>query len=173
MGLIFATVMLGLMASLSPATIVVFILVLATARPRTNAAAFLVGWGVSLVVVFSVSYFAGSSHSTQAGSGRTGVLALELLAGCALLGAGARQWRRRGVPSPSSDGWGSTKVLDRLNDLGPRGAWLVGVIKQPWAITTAAAIFLARHHAQGVVALVAFACFTVASTASVGLMYAF
>ena len=41
MGLIFAIVMLGLMASLSPATIVVFILVLGTARARVNAAAFL------------------------------------------------------------------------------------------------------------------------------------
>src|SRR5690349_18359710 len=140
MGLIFAILMMGLMASLSPATIVVFILVLATARPRTNAAAFLVGWGVSLVVVFSVSYFVGTSRSTQHGAGRTGILALELAAGCALLGAGARQWRRRGVPSAGSDGWGSTKVLGRLNNLGPRGAWLLGVIKQPWAITTAAAI---------------------------------
>ena len=173
MGLIFAILMMGLMASLSPATIVVFILVLATARPRTNAAAFLVGWAVSLVVVFSISYFVGSSRTAQHGDGRTGVLVLELLVGCALVVTGVRQWRRRGTPSVSSDGWGSTKVLGRLNDLGPRGATLLGVLKQPWAITTAAAIFLAHHHVHGLVTLIAFACFTVASTASVGLMYLF
>ena len=173
MGLIFAVVMMGLMASLSPATIVVFILVLATARPRTNAAAFLVGWAVSLIVVFSVSYVVGASRSTQHGTGRSGLLVLEMLAGCALVAAGVHQWRRRGAPSVSSDGWGSKKVFGRLDNLGPRGASLLGVLKQPWAITTAAAIYLARHHEQDITTLVAFACFTVASTASVGLMYLF
>jgi Sap, sulfolipid-1-addressing protein len=171
MGLIFAIVMLGLMASLSPATIVVFILVLSTARPRANASAFLVGWAVSLVVVFSVSYLVGSSRSAQHGAGRTGLLVFEVVAGCALVGAGARAWRRRGAPSVKSDGWGSKKVFGHVNNLGPGGASLLGILKQPWAITTAAAIFLAHHQAQGVVTLVAFVCFTVASTASVGLMY--
>jgi hypothetical protein len=173
MGLIFAILMMGLMASLSPATIVVFILVLATARARANAAAFLAGWAVSLVVVFTVSYVAGSSLSTQQGAERTGLRALELLAGLALVGVGARQWRRRGAPSVGSDGWGTKKVFGRLDNLSPRGASLLGVLKQPWAITTAAAIFLARHQVGGVITLAAFACFTVASTASVGLMYLF
>lgn len=171
MGLIFAIVMLGLVASLSPATIVVFILVLGTARARVNAAAFLVGWAVSLIVVFSVSYFVGSSRSTQHGAGRTGLLVFEILAGCALVGAGVRQWRRRSAPSASSDGWGSEKVFGRVNNLGPAGASLLGVLKQPWAITTAAAIVVAHHHTRGLVTIFAFVCFTVASTASVGLMY--
>jgi Sap-like sulfolipid-1-addressing protein len=173
MGLIFAILMMGLMASLSPATIVVFILVLATARPRTNATAFLVGWAVSLVVVFSLSYAVGSSRTAQQGTGRTGLVVLELLAGLALVGAGVRQWRRRGALPADSDGWGSKKVFGRLDNLSPRGASVLGVIKQPWAITTAAAIYLAHHHVQGFLTLIAFACFTVASTASVGLMYLF
>lgn len=171
MGMIFAIVMLGLMASLSPATIVVFILVLGTARARVNAAAFLAGWAVSLIVVFSFSYLVGSSRSTQHGAGRTGLLIVELVAGCALLGAGARQWRRRGVPSGTADGRRSARVLGRLDNLGPGGASLLGVLKQPWAITAAAAIFLVHHHTHGVVTIIAFVCFTVASTASVGLMF--
>jgi hypothetical protein len=174
MGLILAILMLGLMASLSPATIVVFILVLGTVRARVNAAAFLVGWAVSLVVVFSVSYFVGASRSLQQGGGRTGLLVFEVLAGCALVVAGARQWpRRRAVSGTSSDGLGSKRLFARLNDLGPGGASVLGVLKQPWAITTAAAFFLVHHHAHGVVTVIAFACFTVASTASVGLMYIF
>jgi hypothetical protein len=51
MSLIITIVLLGLLASLSPATIVVFILVLATTRAKVNAAAFLIGWSVSLVIV--------------------------------------------------------------------------------------------------------------------------
>jgi hypothetical protein len=174
MGLIFSILMLGLMASLSPATILVFILVLGTARPRANAAGFLTGWAISLTVVFTISYIVGSSRSTQQGDGRTGVLIFEILVGCALLVAGVRQWRRRGAVSGASPmGSGSQKMFGRLNDLGPGGASVLGVLKQPWAITTAAAIFLVHHHTQAIVTVIAFACFTVTSTASVGLMYLF
>ena len=171
MGLIFSILMLGLMASLSPATIVVFILVLGTARASVNAAAFLIGWAVSLTVVFTVSYLLGSSRSTQQGSGRTGLLILEVLLGFALVVAGVRQWRRRAEVSDTTGGWGSHLLAGRLDDLRPRGAALVGVLKQPWAITTAAAVVVVHHHARSVVTIIAFACFTVASTASVGLMY--
>ncbi len=55
MGLILPLLLLGLMSSLSPATIVVFILLLATTRPRLKALAFLAGWAVSLTLVFALS----------------------------------------------------------------------------------------------------------------------
>ena len=174
MGLIFSILMLGLMASLSPATIVVFILVLGTARPRANAAGFLLGWAISLTVVFTISYLVGSSRSVQHGGGRTGVMIFEVTVGCALLAVSARQWRRRGVVAPAGPaGAASQRVFGRLHDLAPGGALLLGVLKQPWAITTAAAIFVVHHHTQALVTIIAFACFTVASTASVGLMYVF
>lgn len=56
MSLLVTIVLLGLLASVSPATIVVFLLLLATTRAKINAAAFLIGWSVSLVIVFSASY---------------------------------------------------------------------------------------------------------------------
>ncbi len=171
MGLILPILVLGLMASLSPATIVVFILVLGTARARVNAAAFLAGWAVSLTVVFTAGYLVGSSRGTQRGGGRTGVLIAEILVGCALLAVGVRQWRCRTDVSGTAEGWGSERLAGRLNHLTPLGAALVGVLKQPWAITTAAAIVVVHHHEPHAVTLIAFACFTVASTASVGLMY--
>jgi hypothetical protein len=170
MGLIFTILMLGLMASLSPATIVVFILVLGTARATVNAAAFLIGWAASLTVVFTVGYLLGSTRSTQHGSGRTGLLILEVLLGCALVVAGVRQWRRRAEVSDTA-GWESHLLDGRVNDLGPGGAAVLGVLKQPWGITMAAAVVVVHHHAPRVVTLIAFACFMVASTASVGLMY--
>ncbi|MGO9220767.1 MAG: hypothetical protein ACLP5E_23860 [Streptosporangiaceae bacterium] len=40
MGLVITIALLGLLASVSPSTIVVFILLLATTRARVNAAAF-------------------------------------------------------------------------------------------------------------------------------------
>ncbi|HRI96916.1 MAG TPA: hypothetical protein PLZ93_14980, partial [Nocardioides sp.] len=56
---------------------------------------------------------------------------------------------------------------------GPRGAAAVGVLKQPWAITIAAAVVVAHHHSSPLVTLLAFVLFVIASTASVGGMYVF
>jgi hypothetical protein len=170
MGLILSMLMLGLIASLSPATIVVFILVLGTAKARVNAAAFLIGWGASLTVVFTASYLIGSSTSTRRGGGATEVLVFEVLVGGVLLVTGVRRWQRRTEVTENTGRWG-TQLLERTNDLGPLGAAVVGVLKQPWAITTAAAVVVAHHHAAGLLTLISFACFTVASTASVGLMF--
>ena len=61
MSLVITIALLGLLASVSPSTIVVFILLLATARARVNAAAFLIGWSVSLIIVFTVSYAVGGN----------------------------------------------------------------------------------------------------------------
>ena len=71
MGLILPIVFLGLMASLSPATIVVFMLVLGTARARVNAVGFLFGWGLSLTLVFVGSYALAESGASETAGGRT------------------------------------------------------------------------------------------------------
>lgn len=172
MGLIFPILFLGLMASLSPSTLVVFILVLSTARARVNAAAFLIGWGISLTIVFTASYAFGASNTSRRESGRTAVSITEILLGLALVGVGAREWRRRDASPPTrSTGWGSERFAGRLRSLNPWGAAVVGVLKQPWAITAAAAVVVVHHHTALPATVIAFACFTVASTASVGLIY--
>ena len=71
MGLILPIVFLGLMASLSPATIVVFVLVLGTARASVNALGFLIGWGLSLTLVFQIV----DDDSARSGSARSLLLA--------------------------------------------------------------------------------------------------
>jgi len=171
MGLIISILLLGLVASLSPATIVVFILVLGTARARVNAVAFLIGWGISLVVVFFVSYLIGSTHSAQQDTGRTVLLVLEVALGCWLVVLGVRRWRTRTEVPDVAESRGVKLLNRRLHDLGPVGAAVVGVLKQPWVVTATAAILVVHHHAPRFVSLVAFACFVVASTASVGLMF--
>ena len=47
----------------------------------------------------------------------------------------------------------------------------MGVLKQPWAITAAASLVVVHHHETGLAVAIAFVLFTVASTATVGLMF--
>lgn len=173
MGLILPIVFLGLMASLSPATIVVFVLVLGTARARVNAVGFLFGWGLSLTLVFAGSYALAASGAGETDGGRTSVAVLQVLLGAAMLVIAARVWRR-GETTPRSTGtssWGTGRLLGHIQGLTPLGAVVVGVLKQPWAITIAAALVVVHHHTTGLLVAIAFGLFTVASTATVGLMF--
>jgi len=169
MGLIIPLLLLGVLASLSPSTLVVFILLLATARARVNASAFLVGWIASLSLVFVVSYTLGSYSPVHHGRGGPTVDVIEVLLGLALVAVGVRQWRRRRLPR-ENDGlphW----LTDRLHRLAPWGATVMGILMQPWTLTAAAAIVVVRHHAALPIALFAFAFFMVVSTATVGAIY--
>ena len=138
MSLVITIVLLGLLASVSPSTLIVFILLLATTRARVNAAAFLIGWSLSLIVVFAASYAVGGARSTLHGSGNTVVKAIEILLGVALLFVAARQWRRRDQPKRSSAVSGTFTA--RLKRLNPWEAAIVGVLEQPWTLTAAAAV---------------------------------
>ena len=176
MGLILPLVFLGLMASLSPATIVVFVLVLGTARARVNAVGFLFGWGLSLTFVFLGSYAMAASDASQTGGGRTSVAVLQVLLGAAMLVVAARVWRRRGEATPPSSvpsRWGADRIMGHMQGLTPVGAAVVGILKQPWAITMAAALVVVHHHTNGLLLLIAFAVFTVTSTATVGMMFVY
>jgi len=169
MSLLITIGLLGLLASVSPATIVVFILLLATTRARLNAAAFLIGWSLSLIIVFAVSYAAGAARVTQHGSDSTAVKVIEILLGAALAFAAARQWRRRDQPRTSS---GVTKKFTaRLEQLNPWEAATVGILKQPWTLTAAAAVVLVRHHSALPIVVFAFVAFAVLSTATAGLIF--
>jgi len=167
--LVITIVLLGLLASVSPSTIVVFILLLSTARARVNAAAFLIGWSVSLVIVFAVSYAAGGASIIQHGSGSTAVEVIEIVLGVALGVAAARQWRRRDRPRTGS---GVTrKFTARLKQLNPWEAAMVGVLEQPWTLTAAAAVVVVRHHSAFLIVIFAFLAFALVSTATVGLIF--
>jgi hypothetical protein len=169
MTLVITIALLGLLASLSPSTIVVFILLLTTTRARLNAAAFLIGWSVSLVSVFAVSYAVGGARVTQHGSGSTAVKVIEILLGAALAIVAARQWRHRDRPRTSSRI--TSKFTARLKNLHPWEAATVGVLEQPWTLTAAAAVVVVRHHSAFLIVVFAFLAFTFLSTATVGLIF--
>ena len=178
MSLLIPIFFLGVLASLSPSTIIVFILLLATTRARINALAFLIGWAFSLTVVFAISYLIGGDHSLHRGSSHTVLDLIEILLGVGLIAAGLQRWQRRHRPRTSSAGsTGSTSsgvpksISKRLTDLHPWQATVVGVLMQPWTLTAAAAIVVVRHDLAGVLVVVAFLVFTVISTATVGLTF--
>ena len=170
MTLLITVLVLGMLGSLSPSTIVVFILLLATTRARVNAAAFLIGWSISLIVVFAFAYLVGGAHSLRQGSGHTTIEILEIVLGLGLVGVGARQWQRRRRPRPPTKGF-VKDITGHLKDLNPIEATAVGVLKQPWTLTAAAAVIVVRHHSAVIVAVAAFLLFTLASTATVALTY--
>jgi hypothetical protein len=171
MTLVVTILALGILGSLSPSALVVFILLLATTRARVNAVAFLVGWGLSLAVVFALSYTAGSADILKRSGGRAMVDALEILLGMTLALLAVRQWRLRHRPrSPSAL---SRQLTRRLKDLEPWQAIFVGVFAQPWALTAAAAVVVVHYQSAFVVVLAAFAVFTVASTTTVAVTFAY
>ena len=98
MSVVITIALLGLLASVSPSTIIVFILLLDTIRARVNATAFLIGWSISLVIVFTASYAVGGADALQYGSGDLAVKAVEILLGAALAVAAVRQWKHRDEP---------------------------------------------------------------------------
>jgi threonine/homoserine/homoserine lactone efflux protein len=160
---------LGLLASLSPSTLVVFIMVLATTRARANAAAFLIGWTISLIVVFVVSYLIGGSHTVRTGGGHRFVSLVEIFLGIGLAYVGVRKWRRRNEVRQSQQG--SHGLAARIDRLNPAAALIVGVLEQPWTLTAAAAVVVVHDHKALPIAIIAFAAFTVISTATVAGVY--
>lgn len=169
MSVVITIALLGLLASVSPSTIIVFILLLDTARARVNAAAFFIGWNISLVIVFTASYAIGGADTIQHGSGDTAVKVIEILLGAALALAATRQWRRRDQPRTGS---GVTKMFTaRLKQLHPWEAAAVGVLEQPWTMTAAAAVLLVRHHAALLIVVFAFLAFALLSTATIGMIF--
>ena len=63
------------------------------------------------------------------------------------------------------------KFTGRLAKLNPWEAATVGILKQPWTLTAAAALVLVRHHSALAVVVFAFVAFAVLSTATVGLIF--
>lgn len=168
-GLIVPLLLLGLLATLSPSTLVVFLLLLETTRARVNAGTFLVGWVVSLTVVFLVSYELGSFGPLHRGGPGIALDVVEVLLGIVLVAVAVRQWLRRRRPHEG----GSKRWAGRLEGLNPWEAAVLGVLEEPWTLTAAAAVVVVQRQSALLVALVAFVLFAVVSTASVGSIYVY
>jgi threonine/homoserine/homoserine lactone efflux protein len=153
--------MLGLAADAEPGTIIVFVFLLGTKRPRADAIAFLVGWLISLAVVFSLSSFVVNGHLPRHGGGEVAMYAAEIVLAPLLAYFAVREWRRRRVPRSADD---PPKGLTRIESVGPPVALLAGLYEQPWTMTAAAALVVVRTQADAFTTAIAFVVFAVMST---------
>jgi threonine/homoserine/homoserine lactone efflux protein len=160
--------LLGLTANLEPGTLVVFVALLGTDRPRRNALAFLAGWCTSLAVVFLVSYAILGGQPPVSGSTEDVVVRIaEIVVAAILAWVAVREWRRRhdtpGSGQPRSSVW--------LTRLGPRTAFFAAMWEQPWTVTMAAAMVVVRAHLGLAEAAAAFVVFAIASTVLIGTVW--
>jgi Sap, sulfolipid-1-addressing protein len=118
---------LGLFVALSPVSIVAVILLLGTKHPLLNPLAFAVGWMAAIFVigVIGLAVLSGEDFSPDS-TGRTGVAALELAVGVALL-IGAFRMLRQVPAEPPADqaqpGW-----MSRIEGLKPPTALIAGAV---------------------------------------------
>jgi hypothetical protein len=169
MSMLVPILILGAFASLSPSTVIVFILVLGTLRARVNAIAFLIGWAISISLVFALSYELGGSGPLSNRGGRSGIDIAEIVLGVGLILLAAREWVRRQQPRKPSRV--NQRLATGLSDLQPWQATIVGVIKQPWTLTAAAAVVVLHHHVAALKVLIAFFSFMILSTATVAILF--
>lgn len=159
---------LGLSANLEPGTLVVFVMLLQTDRPRRNALAFLAGWFVSLAVVFTLSYSVLHGESPVSGSTEELLVQLgEIVVAVVLAWVAVHEWRRR----HDTPGSGQPRTARWLDDLGPRTAFFAAMWEQPWTVTMAAAMVVVRASLGAPEAVVAFLVFALASTALIGTVW--
>jgi threonine/homoserine/homoserine lactone efflux protein len=122
-------VILGLVITLSPLTLVAFILLLAAKGGIWKGLAFILGWMACLVAVIAAVILAtGGDPPRQHTAPSTAVLVVKALLGLLLIWIGIRRRRRRGRPRkpPTWMGW-----LDRMS---PWAAVGFGAFMQPWSL---------------------------------------
>jgi len=162
--------LLGLWSNAEPGTLVTFIFLLSTERPKRNSSAFILGWMASLAVVFTIAYnIVGGAKPPNGSMGESALAICEIVFGLFLIWVARHEWRRhddqRTTSIPKGSGW--------TKHIGWKSALAAGFWEQPWTITIAAALVVVRVAPNALEALIAFLVFSVASTLTVGLAYGF
>jgi hypothetical protein len=128
--------LLGVTIALEPLPIIGFILVLSTPRGPRNGLGFIGGWVACLVAIVVAAAALGGGTPLKSGSApSTAAAAVTIALG---LGLGAfAVWKHlhpRTGP-PKEPGWAK-----KLDQIGPGGAAVIGVLLQPWALVAAGGV---------------------------------
>ena len=127
-------VIIGLVISFLPLTIVAFMLILSARQGLWKGLAFIAGWMACLVAVIAVVVLiTGGKPPEPHTAPSTAALVVKALLGALLIWVGLRQRRRTGLPH-KQPGW-----MARLDHLSLWAAAGLGVFLQPWSLVAAGA----------------------------------
>ena len=115
----------GVGVALSPLPIIAVVLILATAKGRTNGPAFLAGWVLGIAVLGTIVLLVASgAGASKHGTPATWVSIVKIVLGMLLLLLAAKEWRGwpRGDAQPELPGW--MKAVDKFT---PIRSFAVGV----------------------------------------------
>ena len=161
---------LAFTAAVSPFSLVVFSLVLATDRGARNGFAFICGWVITVVLIGVVMVAIGdASDAPTSNTPRKWFLALQLALGTLLIIMFVRR-RLRGqpieepvvAPAKPEPGW-----QRRIATMGAPGALILGGATQTWPVMIAAGAEVARLDVPNAEALTWMILFAIASTAGI------
>jgi hypothetical protein len=163
-------------AALSPFSLVVFSLVLASDRGPRNGVAFIAGWIVTVTAICLVSVAIGSAASaSDGGTSSDVVLGIEIALGVVLL----TMWVRRrirarvGLPEPAivpepqpaatpEPGW-----RRRIATMRAPGAFVLGGATQTWPVMIAGGAEIARSGVSSTEAVLTSIAFALLTTAGI------
>jgi hypothetical protein len=118
----------GLGIAAAPWCIIGVIVILGTARPLANAAAFLGGAVTSMVLVFGVCSLAfGNLDLTTHTTPTSTTAIIQIVIGAALLGWGGWRWFRRPIRTPDSPEPPEPKWLSAIDRVRPLIAFPIGL----------------------------------------------
>ena len=160
--------MLGLglaIAVCSPVSVVIVIVLLTMRAGRRRAITFIVGWLLAIIAIFAVTVFVlhGQDFRSHQTTPSRIASAVEIAAGCIVVLASARAFRRR-RRSASAE---APKWLARLDETNWLLALPVGAFALTYSLTFAAAVEILKANVSTADALISSVVFAVASIASI------
>ena len=161
---------LAIAVDISVLSIIAIILMLITARARSNGPAFVAGWVLGLVVVGALVLIIANAAGVSSSSGpSTAADAIKLTLGVLFLLLAVRQWRSRPGPGEQAP---APKWMAALDSFTPAkslglGAAMSGVNPKNLALTAAAAMSIAQTGLPGGQQAVVLAVFIVVGSVAV------
>ena len=156
--------------AISPIPMVLVILMLVSARARTNGPAFAVGWTVGLVGVASLAYALsdGADMSTDADASDAGS-GVQVLLGLLFLFLAARAWRNRPRPGDEPSTPKLFGAVDTMSALKSLGLGFAGAAANPKNLPLAisAGVSISQAGATGVSGVAAVLLFGIVASTTV------
>ncbi len=161
---------LAIAVDISVLSIIAVILMLITARARSNGPAFVAGWVLGLVVVGGLVLIIANAAGVSSSSGpSTAAYAIKLTLGVLFLLLAVRQWRSRpgpGEQAPAPKWMAALDSFTPVKSLG-LGAAMSAVNPKNLALTAAAAMSIAQTGLPGGQQAVVLAVFIVVGSVAV------